>query len=213
MTYDDGPSPDVTPALLKVLDEADVQATFFMTGSSLNQEPDIAKEVSAKGHLVAVHSMNHVNAYRSAPWTSIADTTAGIRALRRQGIQPRYFRPPYGKATLGTLTAAMSHGCQLIWWTHASGDTGRQPTVLGGLLPFQLRGRSQHRMPSADTSDHKEWLEHLGQHGGIVLFHDGDRSDQEDKDLTIALTKEVIQIAKSQGKTLATVQALSSPQK
>ena len=48
ITYDDGPSPDVTPKLLKVLDEADVQATFFMTGSSLNQEPDSGETVSVR---------------------------------------------------------------------------------------------------------------------------------------------------------------------
>ncbi len=59
LTFDDGPTKEITPKVLEVLDQYDVKATFFMLGKLLDANSDIAKQVYDKGHLLANHSYNH----------------------------------------------------------------------------------------------------------------------------------------------------------
>lgn len=59
LTFDDGPTKEVTPAVLDVLKQYDVKATFFMLGTMIEANPDIAKRVFEEGHLLANHSYSH----------------------------------------------------------------------------------------------------------------------------------------------------------
>ena len=59
LTFDDGPSPNVTPSILDTLRRYNVKATFFMLGTSINSYPDLARRVYEEGHLLANHSNGH----------------------------------------------------------------------------------------------------------------------------------------------------------
>ena len=192
-----------------MLDEFDAKATFFMTGKSILAESEIAIEVHSRGHLVAVHSMNHLNAYRCSPWRGISDVVEGIRTLRTLGIHTSYFRPPFGKTTLGGVIASTLYGCRPIWWTHFAGDTGRVPGRDPSLSTIPLRSNKVFRPPSADPSDHEEWIEKLSNSGGVVLLHDGPRSDERYRDLTLAVTRKIIQRSQAKGKQMVTLSSLS----
>lgn len=67
LTFDDGPSPDVTPLILDILDQHCVKATFFMVGIYAEKHPDIVRDVAARGHTIATHTWSHPNNLRHLP--------------------------------------------------------------------------------------------------------------------------------------------------
>jgi peptidoglycan/xylan/chitin deacetylase (PgdA/CDA1 family) len=210
LTFDDGPSTTVTPRLLDLLDEHDSKATFFMTGKSIAKESELAQEVRSRGHLIAIHSMSHLNVFRCSPWRGIIDTIDGIRAVNRIGVQGKFFRPPYGKATLGTIIASYLYGCSPTWWTHISGDTCRRPSRDAALSILPFGSREEFRPKSLDLEDHQEWLEDLAANGGVVLLHDGPREDVHFHELTLAITRKVLESAHAGGKQMVTMNSIAS---
>lgn len=97
LTLDDGPT-EQTPTVLRILEEADVPATFYLTGRELEAAPEQGAAIAAAGHEIGNHSYSHQRMVLMSPET-VADeverTDAAIRATGYQG--PITFRPPYGK--------------------------------------------------------------------------------------------------------------------
>src|SRR5690606_139212 len=61
LTFDDGPHVSLTPRLLDILKERDVQATFYVLGRNVQRHPEIARRIVAEGHEIANHSWSHPN--------------------------------------------------------------------------------------------------------------------------------------------------------
>ena len=59
LTFDDGPHPEGTPAVLEILAQADIKAAFFLVGEQVERRPALAAEIASRGHLVAVHGYRH----------------------------------------------------------------------------------------------------------------------------------------------------------
>ena len=59
LTFDDGPHPEGTPMMLEILARTGATATFFMVGEQVARRPELAAEVAAAGHLVALHGFHH----------------------------------------------------------------------------------------------------------------------------------------------------------
>ena len=98
LTFDDGPDPDSTPAVLDALEAAGgVKATFFVVGEQLMRHHAIAREALARGHELALHGFAHER-HTAMPGRSAADDMArGLGTFEAAvGRRPRYFRPPYG---------------------------------------------------------------------------------------------------------------------
>jgi len=96
LTFDDGPSLTVTPKVLKVLDEYDVKATFFMLGSSVEEYPTVAMSVYSKGHSIGNHSYSHRWKVLCANFKSeILRTNKAIKKATG-GYEAKLFRIPYG---------------------------------------------------------------------------------------------------------------------
>jgi peptidoglycan/xylan/chitin deacetylase (PgdA/CDA1 family) len=97
MTFDDGPHPVHTPAILDVLEDCGVKASFFVTGSRGETHPRILAQIHAKGHLIANHSYSHLKLpfhSRGRMRKEIEDTNRIIK--QTTGTFPAYFRPPHG---------------------------------------------------------------------------------------------------------------------
>lgn len=97
ITFDDGPNPEYTMKLLDGLQKRGVKATFFVLGSEVEKYPDIVKAIDAQGHLIGVHSYEHVN------FSQIGDEAALEQIEKTQdaihdvtGNYAGYIRPPYG---------------------------------------------------------------------------------------------------------------------
>ncbi|WP_449278469.1 polysaccharide deacetylase family protein [Leucobacter sp. GX24907] len=96
LTYDDGPSV-YTPDLLETLHEQRAPATFFMTGTSVRQNPEIVDRVFAEGHEIGSHTMTHPDLTRVKPARAEKQVHSAARLIeQRTGQQVTSFRPPYG---------------------------------------------------------------------------------------------------------------------
>lgn len=94
---DDGPNPDHTETLLEGLKERNVKATFFLLGAECEKYPEIVKKIHADGHLIGVHSYEHVNLSNltdQAAMEQVDKTDQIIFGLT--GEHAQYIRPPYG---------------------------------------------------------------------------------------------------------------------
>lgn len=152
LTFDDGPHPDDTPAILEILQRTGVRATFFMIGELARTHPDLVRQVARAGHETGVHSDTH-------PWWF---SLAGPARLRREvqeatktlqelvGRRQRFFRPPMGHKNFflpGELAAA---DLQMATWSARSYDTlGRAPEKIRDLILARATP------------------------GGIILLHEG----------------------------------------
>jgi peptidoglycan/xylan/chitin deacetylase (PgdA/CDA1 family) len=124
LTFDDGPT-EVTEKVLDILKEEKVEACFFLIGSRVKKNREIASRIVREGHLVGNHSYSHDF------WFDLKNTKQFIRDLRLAsqqiseitGRQPLFFRPPYGVTTPALATASRYLGFRVIGWNVRSLDT------------------------------------------------------------------------------------------
>lgn len=125
LTFDDGPSTKVTSAVLDVLKEEDVPATFFLVGEHIPLRRDLVKRMAEEGHSIGVHSMTHVASkiYASdeALLKDIADCAACIEEAT--GIAPTLYRFPYGGEQRARQKALVeAQGYTVVSWNAECGD-------------------------------------------------------------------------------------------
>ncbi len=121
LTFDDGPHPQYTPPLLRVLDRYGVQASFFWLGAWVARTPETARAVSAAGHWLGLHGYDH----RSFAWLSAAQlrqtllrTQAAIeQACKIDSERLRDVRPPNGLFTPQTLHHLDQWGYRSVMWS------------------------------------------------------------------------------------------------
>jgi peptidoglycan/xylan/chitin deacetylase (PgdA/CDA1 family) len=122
LTFDDGPHPDGTPALLDLLGEGDLRATFFLIGEQVERWPRIAERIAREGHTVALHGYRHRNLLRIPPRALARDLERGAITIEHAtGINPTLYRPPYGIFSPAGLAIAKRRGyTNLLWsrWGH-----------------------------------------------------------------------------------------------
>jgi peptidoglycan-N-acetylglucosamine deacetylase len=118
LTFDDGPDPLGTPAVLAGLAELGWTATFFLLGSQVRQFPDIARSVASAGHEIAVHGDLHRSHLIRTPRDVEADIARALAEIEGvTGTRPRWYRAPYGHFSAGTMRAAAAVGLEPIVWT------------------------------------------------------------------------------------------------
>lgn len=128
LTFDDGPDPATTPAVLDALDRLGLRATFFPIGTAVARHPGLVREVVERGHLVGTHGFRHHHHLGKPPGWAGRDLDAALAALRDAGVVPRWYRPPYGQASGPTLLAAHRRGLRTVLWS-AWGREWAAPTV------------------------------------------------------------------------------------
>jgi peptidoglycan/xylan/chitin deacetylase (PgdA/CDA1 family) len=118
LTFDDGPDAAATPAILAALDRQGWQATFFMLGRMVERNPEVAAEVAARGHEIALHGYDHVSHLRRSPRQVHDDLRRGRDLVAAAtGQTPRWFRPPYGVLSSGSCWVAARLGLRTVLWT------------------------------------------------------------------------------------------------
>lgn len=152
LTIDDGPDPEVTPRVLDLLDEHGAQATFFCIGERVGRYPELAREVSRRGHAIENHTHRHLKRFSILGPRAIADEIerAQHEIGRVTGQRPGFFRAPAGLRNPFLDPVLARLGLKLASWTRRGFDTlSREPRAV---LQKLTRG--------------------LGS-GDILLLHDG----------------------------------------
>ena len=91
LTFDDGPIPESTPFILKILAEHHIHATFFMVGDNVRKHPELYQRIVDGGHQVGNHTFNHLGAFKHWTTTYIINTYKA-----NELIHAHLFRPPHG---------------------------------------------------------------------------------------------------------------------
>ncbi len=153
LTFDDGPDPASTPAILAMLDRLGWRATFFCLGSMVDKAPSLAKEMVDAGHELAVHGYVHEGAIRRTP-RDLSDDVARTRDLLHEttGREAHWYRPPFGELSGGSFVAARRAGLRLILWS-AWGRDWRADATPGSIVRDLAKGTVA---------------------GGTLLLHDSD---------------------------------------
>ncbi|MEU8978936.1 glycosyltransferase [Streptomyces sp. NPDC048309] len=96
LTFDDGPNPTWTPQILKVLEDNDVEATFFMVGSMVTRDPGVVKDLVDQGNEVGIHTFTHVDlSYQGTARLQRELKQTQLALAGAAGIQTTLFRAPY----------------------------------------------------------------------------------------------------------------------
>lgn len=130
LTFDDGPHPEDTPAILEILDQAGVKGTFFFVGERARRHPDLVRRAASAGHEVAAHSDSHPWWFSLAgPGRMGREVRAAADSLERlTGRRPRHFRPPMGHKNLFLDKEVREAGMEPATWSVRTYDTlGRSP--------------------------------------------------------------------------------------
>jgi peptidoglycan-N-acetylglucosamine deacetylase len=153
LSFDDGPHPQGTPAVLDVLAEAGVHATFFLVGEQVARWPQLAAEIAAAGHEVALHCERHRTLLRLTPRQVADDLRWAVAAIgEATGCRPYLYRPPYGIFTAAGLALARNHGWTPLLWSSDGRDWQRSASAAS------IADRVTRRLHAGD----------------VILLHDAD---------------------------------------
>jgi peptidoglycan/xylan/chitin deacetylase (PgdA/CDA1 family) len=118
LTFDDGPHPQGTPAVLEILDRAQVRATFFLVGEQVRRNRTLTAEISAAGHAIGIHCDRHRNLLRLPPRALRADLQRAAATIEEvTGAPLRLYRPPYGILNGAAVAFASARGWQTYLWS------------------------------------------------------------------------------------------------
>lgn len=131
LTFDDGPDPEHTRAVLDVLERRGHRATFFVIGARAEPQAELLAEIARRGHTLANHSWTHAHA---TPFWAVPRLVADLeraQALlaRAQGRAPRWFRAPVGILSPRVVQAARRAGLELVGWSGTARDGVASTTV------------------------------------------------------------------------------------
>ncbi len=117
LTFDDGPNGAVTEALLELLAEEQVHATFFLCAYQIRKQPELVLRIAAAGHTIGIHGASHQKLAGLPAEMIYRELTDCIDAVTEiTGQQVRYFRPPYGLYDNNVAEQARQAGVQIVLW-------------------------------------------------------------------------------------------------
>jgi peptidoglycan/xylan/chitin deacetylase (PgdA/CDA1 family) len=182
LTFDDGPDPDATPAVLDALADGGARAVFFLVGEQVEAHPEIARRVADEGHVVALHGFRHVE-HDELGAGARADLERGAAALEAaSGMRPELYRPPYGRFSEHSYAAARELGLTPVYWSGWGADWEPIPAdriagiairdlTPGAILLLHDSARYAYRVSAAPTAEalpailaamRERWLEPVG---------------------------------------------------
>ncbi|MBW4359519.1 polysaccharide deacetylase family protein [Flavobacterium taihuense] len=185
LTFDDGPTPDITEWVLEELKKHKAKATFFCIGKNIKNHPAIFHKIVNEGHSIGNHTHNHLKGWN----TSTEDYLDNISLCKFEidnlnsaiyNLQSPLFRPPYGKIKKSQSKKLRQLGYKIIMWDVLSADFDQ-------------------------TISPKECLENVLQNveaGSVIVFHD---SCKAFRNLEYTLPK-ILQILKERGFRFSAIQ-------
>ncbi|RTY90050.1 polysaccharide deacetylase family protein [Flavobacterium sp. GT3R68] len=156
LTFDDGPTPQVTEWVLSQLKKYQAEATFFCIGNNIEKYPDIYSKIIVDGHSIGNHTFDHLNGWKTSKTQYLDNVALCEKKIQKyentseNNDGAKLFRPPYGRTKPSQAKVLREKGYQIIMWDVLSADFDR-------------------------TISPKQCLENVLKHvqsGSIIVFHD-----------------------------------------
>lgn len=163
LTFDDGPSPDITNFVLAELKKYDAKATFFVIGDKVNRYPETFELVIKEGHSIGNHTFNHLNAWKYPALTYEENFYKCESEIEKFGVKSIGFRPPYGRINR-YIYQHLIHHTPIVMWSQLTGDYDKN------LNPSKAFESISPTLKSGD----------------IIVLHDSEKSS---KNLSVLLPK------------------------
>ena len=150
LTFDDGPDPVWTPAVLRALAAIGARATFYVVAPLARLHAPLVRAAAGAGHEIGLHCFEHVRHSRCTRREVEEDTDRALAVLSALGLAPRRWRTPWGDSAEWTAAVAARRGLSIAGWSSDTHDWR------GDSWRAMLRGLEAGLRP-----------------GGVVLMHDG----------------------------------------
>jgi peptidoglycan/xylan/chitin deacetylase (PgdA/CDA1 family) len=124
LTFDDGPTPEITDWVLEQLKKHKAKATFFCIGKNISNFPTIFKNIINEGHSIGNHTNNHLNGWKENPKTYLDNILKSENILNAYKLpnKTKLFRPPYGKIKPSQIQKLKRKNYKIIMWNILSAD-------------------------------------------------------------------------------------------
>lgn len=123
LTFDDGPTPEVTDWTLNELNKYNAKATFFCIGKNIEANKTLFKQIYKEGHAIGNHTHNHLSGWKTNTTEYINNCLTTEYTIKTLGNIPlKLFRPPYGKITFNQSYKLRKKGYKIIMWDVLSAD-------------------------------------------------------------------------------------------
>jgi len=162
LSFDDGPTHEITEWTLKTLKEFNAKATFFCIGKNMKNHPKIVQQIIDHGHTIGNHTYNHLNGWKSGNATYFKDIDETEKTFQRFNFptfQQKLFRPPYGKIKNKQAKLLIKKGYKIIMWDVLSADFDQSISV---------------------EKCFKNVIRNV-KNGSIVIFHDSKKAEKNMK--------------------------------
>ena len=126
LTFDDGPTPEITEWVLAELKKHEAKATFFCIGNNIEKHPSIVSKILQEGHAIGNHTFNHLNGWKTNKMDYVQNALQCAKAIEAFTYKSKLFRPPYGKIKPSQAKALRDKGYQVIMWDVLSADFDQQ---------------------------------------------------------------------------------------
>ena len=153
LTFDDGPTPEITTWTLKQLKAYNAKATFFCIGNNIEKYPDVFNSILSDGHAIGNHTYNHVQGWKLGVNDYVSEVVKTQKAIDKTALKSsktKLFRPPFGKIKNRQGKALRALGYQIIMWDVLSFDWQVKTTPKAVL----------------------KYVTYKTKNGSIVVFHD-----------------------------------------
>lgn len=190
LTFDDGPSSRLTPAILSILSEHGAKATFFLLGRNVAGHQQIVRQIFDQGHEICSHGYDHLDYLKISPMRTIKDIKQGWQAIDAalDINRSKYtFRPPRGKLNIVSLLYLLFCRVPIVYWSVDLGDTW---------------------METIDPARIAHLAKEAG--GAVSLAHDFDRSDDTADSLILESVRSALTMARQTGMQVLTCSQLFS---
>jgi peptidoglycan-N-acetylglucosamine deacetylase len=117
LTFDDGPTQELTPWILKTLANYNAKGTFFCVGENVVKNPELFNQILTEKHTVGNHTMHHLNGWKTRTPEYVENVL-----LANTPVQSKLFRPPYGKLKRKQEKELVSKGFKTIMWSYLTYD-------------------------------------------------------------------------------------------
>lgn len=168
LTFDDGPTPEITEWTLNELKKHEAKATFFCIGKNIAEHPQIFQKIIDENHAVGNHTNNHLNGWKTKTNVYLQNIEVAeqyfeenrkseIVNRKSKIVNLKLFRPPYGRLTLSQSKKIRNMGYKIIMWDVLSADFD----------------------PKVSSEECLENVIRNIQNGSIIVFHDSVKASEK----------------------------------